>query len=91
MHPATGHAPQQERVHGAKRELAGVGIVADARHVFQQPRDLRGRKIGVETQPGLVDDDLLGTYQARYTLFTLVLAVLAAIAIMVPLIARNMN
>ncbi|MEN8007451.1 MAG: hypothetical protein ABFS42_10575 [Candidatus Krumholzibacteriota bacterium] len=37
------------------------------------------------------DDDLLGTYQARYTLFTLVLAVLAAIAIVVPLIARNMN
>lgn len=37
------------------------------------------------------DDDLLGTYQARYTLFTLVLAVLAAIAIVVPLIARTMN
>jgi hypothetical protein len=37
------------------------------------------------------DDDLLGTYQARYTLFTLVLAVLAAIAIVVPLIARSMN
>jgi hypothetical protein len=37
------------------------------------------------------DDDLLGTYQARYTLFTLVLAVLAAVAIVVPLIARSMN
>ena len=37
------------------------------------------------------DDDLLGTYQARYTLFTLVLAVLAAIAIVVPLIARSMT
>ena len=37
------------------------------------------------------DDNLIGTYQARYTLFTLVLAVLAAIAIVVPLIARNMN
>ena len=37
------------------------------------------------------DDNLLGTYQARYTLFTLVLGVLAAIAIVVPLIARNMN
>lgn len=37
------------------------------------------------------DDDLIGTYQARYTLFTLVLAVLAAIAIVVPLIARGMN
>ena len=37
------------------------------------------------------DDDLTGTYGARYTLFTLVLAVLAAIAIVVPLIARNMN
>ena len=37
------------------------------------------------------DDDLLGTYRARYTLFTLLLAVLAAIAIVVPLIERNMN
>lgn len=37
------------------------------------------------------DDGLLGTYQARYTLFTLVLGVLGAIAIVVPLIARNMN
>jgi hypothetical protein len=37
------------------------------------------------------DDDLLGTYQARYTLFTLVLVVLAAIAVAVPLIARSMN
>jgi hypothetical protein len=37
------------------------------------------------------DDGLLGTYQARYSLFTLVLGVLAVIAIVVPLIARNMN
>jgi hypothetical protein len=37
------------------------------------------------------DDDLLGTYRSRYTLFTMVLAVLACIAIVVPLIARNMN
>ena len=37
------------------------------------------------------DDDLLGTYRARYTLFALVLGVLAAIAIMVPLIVRGMN
>jgi len=37
------------------------------------------------------DDDLLGTYRARYTLFTLLLAVLAAIAIVVPLIERSMN
>ncbi len=37
------------------------------------------------------DDALLGTYQARYNLFTLVLAVLAVIAIVVPLIARSMD
>jgi hypothetical protein len=37
------------------------------------------------------DDDLISTYNARYTLFTLVLAVLAAIAIVVPLVARSMN
>lgn len=37
------------------------------------------------------DDDLLGTYKARYTLFTLVLGVLAVIAIIVPLIVRSMN
>jgi hypothetical protein len=37
------------------------------------------------------DDALLGTYRARYVLFTLVLVVLAAIAIVVPLIARNMS
>ena len=37
------------------------------------------------------DDDLLGTYHARYTLFTLVLVVLSAIAIVVPMVARSMN
>jgi hypothetical protein len=37
------------------------------------------------------DDALIGTYHARYTLFTLVLAVLAAIAIVVPLIARTLG
>ena len=36
------------------------------------------------------DDDLVGTYRARYTLFTLVLGVLAAFAFVVPLIARKM-
>ena len=35
------------------------------------------------------DNDLMGSYQARYTLFTLVVAVLGAIAIVVPLIART--
>lgn len=37
------------------------------------------------------DNDLLGTYHARYNLFTLVLVVLAVMAIGVPLIARGMN
>jgi hypothetical protein len=34
------------------------------------------------------DDSLLATYHARYTLFKLVLVVLASIAIVVPLMAR---
>ena len=37
------------------------------------------------------DEDLLESYSARYTLFTLVLVVLAVMAIAVPLIARNMG
>jgi len=37
------------------------------------------------------DDDLLGTYQSRYTLFTLVLVVLCVIAIVVPLIVRGIH
>ena len=37
------------------------------------------------------DDALLGTYNARYRLFVLVLLVLASIAIAVPLIARGMS
>jgi hypothetical protein len=37
------------------------------------------------------DEDLLESYSARYTLFTLVLIVLAVMAIAVPLIARNMG
>ncbi len=37
------------------------------------------------------DDDLLGTYQSRYTLFTLVLVVMCVLAIAVPLIVRGMN
>lgn len=36
-------------------------------------------------------EDLLESYRARYTLFTLVLLVLGAIAIVVPLIARTMG
>jgi hypothetical protein len=36
-------------------------------------------------------EDLLESYRARYTLFTLVLIVLGAIAIVVPLIARTMG
>ena len=36
------------------------------------------------------DQDLLKGYHARYTLFMLVLGVLAVIAVVVPLIARNM-
>lgn len=36
-------------------------------------------------------EDLLELYRARYTLFTLVLVVLGAMAIVVPLIARNMG
>lgn len=37
------------------------------------------------------DQDLLKGYHARYTLFMLVLGVLAVIAVVVPLIARNMG
>nr|MEE4269158.1 hypothetical protein [Candidatus Krumholzibacteria bacterium] len=37
------------------------------------------------------DDDLLGTYQARYLLFTLVLVVMRVLAIAVPLIVRGMS
>jgi len=37
------------------------------------------------------DQGLLGTYRTRYTLFTLVLIVLALIAIGVPLVARSMG
>ena len=37
------------------------------------------------------DDDLLGTYQSRYTLFTLVRVVMCFLAIAVPLIVRGMN
>ncbi len=36
-------------------------------------------------------EDLLESYRVRYTLFTLVLIVLGAIAIIVPLIARTMG
>ncbi len=37
------------------------------------------------------DQGLLGTYRTRYTLFTMVLGVLALIAIGVPLVARGMG
>jgi hypothetical protein len=37
------------------------------------------------------DESLLGSYRTRYSLFTMVLVVLAVIAIAVPLIARNMS
>jgi hypothetical protein len=37
------------------------------------------------------DDELLGTYEARYLLFSLVLTVLGVLAVVVPLIVRNMN
>lgn len=37
------------------------------------------------------DDNLISTYRARYTLFSLVLTVLATIAIVVPMVARSMK
>lgn len=37
------------------------------------------------------DDDLLGTYRARYTLFMMMLLVLGGLAIVVPLVARAMG
>ena len=48
-----GQLPDEPGVHGAERQLAGVGARARARHVVENPADLARGKIGVDEQAGL--------------------------------------
>ena len=52
MHAAARQAPEQERVDGAEGELAGHRARPRALDVIDEPGDFRGRKVGVEPEPG---------------------------------------
>src|SRR5581483_8944112 len=53
MQPAPGEAPDEKAVNGAEGEVALAGRLARSGHVLEHPRELRGGKIGIQTQPGL--------------------------------------
>ena len=59
MHPAAGEPPQQEAIHGAEGKPALLRRRTRALHVVEQPRDLGGRKIGIEHEPGARRDQRL--------------------------------
>ena len=50
---ATGQAPQQKGIHGAKAQLATFGALKGAGHFMQNPAQLGGREIRINQQPGL--------------------------------------
>ncbi len=55
VHLAAGQPPEQETVDGAESEPAGLGELARALHMLEQPGDLAGGEIRVEQQAGLGD------------------------------------
>ena len=50
---AAGHVPQQPGVHVAEQQLAGLGPLARALDVVEDPADLRAREVRRERQAGL--------------------------------------
>jgi len=53
VHPAVdtaGEVPQRPGVHGAHEEIAGLGALADALDVLQDPGDLGAGEVGGQTQ-----------------------------------------
>ena len=49
---ARGEPPQEKRIDGAEGEVAGVRAGTGTRHMVEQPRQLGGREVRVEAQPG---------------------------------------
>ena len=54
--PAAGQVPEQQAVDGPRGKLAGLGAVAGAGDVVEQPGDLGGREVGIEHQAGAFGD-----------------------------------
>ena len=52
--PPAGEVPDEPGVHGAEDELAALGTLARARHVFEYPAYLGAGKVGVDEQARLV-------------------------------------
>ena len=50
--PTASQLPQEPGVDRPERELAGLGALAGARYLVEQPPDLRPREIGVQDQAG---------------------------------------
>src|SRR5882762_6696881 len=56
MQPASREPPDEKGVDRAEQEMTRPRGRARSRYAVEYPGDLRGRKIGVEQQPGLVRD-----------------------------------
>lgn len=61
VHRAAREPKEQEAVDRPEAELPALGPGARARHLVEQPGELRGTEIGVEEEPGLVPDHGLET------------------------------
>ena len=68
VHQAAGQDPDKPGVHGAKQKLTGLGALAGAGDVAQDPADLAGREVGVGEKTGL-GTDLLGNLGRAAQLF----------------------
>ena len=57
MDLAAGQLPDQPGIDGAEQQAAGFGLFPGARHVFQNPLQFGGRKIGVDDKAGLLAEE----------------------------------
>src|SRR5712691_7739327 len=53
---AAGEPPQEPTVHRPEREVTSLGALAGARHLVEQPADLRAREVGVQDETGPLAD-----------------------------------
>ena len=65
VQPAAGQAVQQPGVHGPEAELPGLGAGPRARHVVEDPADLRGREVRVQDEAGALADHVLHALGAQ--------------------------
>ena len=58
MDLAAGELPDKPGIHGAEAEFSGLGLLAGAGHVVQDPADLGAGEVGVDDEARLLADEI---------------------------------